>query len=100
LKIKPNAGWRELPQGGIIDEGGTAAEFKTGDWRAMRPIWSEEKCIHCLACWINCPDSAIIVKDQKCLGPDLDFCKGCGICAQVCPPKVTAITMVREGEEA
>lgn len=100
MKIKQNAGWRDLPMGGIIPEGGTAVEFKTGDWRAERPIWSEEKCIHCLTCWINCPDTAILVKDQKSLGPDYDFCKGCGICAKVCPPKVQAITMVREGEEA
>ena len=44
--------------------------------------------------------SDLLVKDQKSLGPDYDFCKGCGICAKVCPPKVQAITMVREGEEA
>jgi Pyruvate/2-oxoacid:ferredoxin oxidoreductase delta subunit len=28
--------------------------------------------------------------------PDLDFCKGCGICAHECPRK--AISMVAEGE--
>jgi Pyruvate/2-oxoacid:ferredoxin oxidoreductase delta subunit len=28
--------------------------------------------------------------------PNLDFCKGCGICAHECPRK--AITMVSEGE--
>ncbi|MCK5239384.1 MAG: 4Fe-4S binding protein, partial [Candidatus Thorarchaeota archaeon] len=27
---------------------------------------------------------------------DYDYCKGCGICSQVCPPK--CIEMVRTGE--
>jgi len=99
LKIKPDTGWRDLPMGGIIDKAATALEFKTGDWRAMRPIWDEEKCTHCLQCWIFCPDTAIMVKDEEMLGHNLDYCKGCGICAKVCPPKIQAITMVREGEE-
>jgi pyruvate ferredoxin oxidoreductase delta subunit len=37
-----------------------------------------------------CPDAAI---DED-LNIDLDFCKGCGICANECPKK--AIDMVRE----
>ncbi|MFW9883700.1 MAG: 4Fe-4S binding protein, partial [Candidatus Thorarchaeota archaeon] len=28
---------------------------------------------------------------------DLDYCKGCGTCAQVCPPE--CIEMIREGQE-
>jgi pyruvate ferredoxin oxidoreductase delta subunit len=38
------------------------------------------------------------VKDGKVVGIDLDHCKGCGICAEVCPPKVQAIKMVQETE--
>ena len=57
-----------------------------------------ENCIHCLFCWIYCPDSAITVdlEGEKPLvtGVNLDHCKGCGICAEECPKK--AITMVRE----
>jgi pyruvate ferredoxin oxidoreductase delta subunit len=41
-----------------------------------------------MVCWVSCPDSAIIVKDSKVVGFDLDHCKGCGICAAVCPIKV------------
>ncbi len=85
--------------GGIIDEPATALEFKTGDWRAMRPVWHEDKCIQCLQCWIYCPDAAIVVRDEKMCGHDYDYCKGCGICSDVCPPKDKAITMAREGEE-
>jgi len=65
----------------------------------MRPVWHEDKCIQCLQCWIYCPDAAIVVKEQKMCGHNLDYCKGCGICAKVCPPKEKAITMIREGEE-
>jgi pyruvate ferredoxin oxidoreductase delta subunit len=44
-----------------------------------------------------CPDSSINVADEKVTSFDLDHCKGCGICAQVCP--VDAIEMVPEGCE-
>ncbi|OPX17698.1 ferredoxin [candidate division WOR-3 bacterium 4484_100] len=88
-------GWRELPIG-LVTEPASSKRFETGDWRSERPIWDENKCIHCLICWIYCPDSAIIVKDEKVQGIDYRYCKGCGICAEECPPKVKAITMVRE----
>ncbi|NLJ85854.1 MAG: 4Fe-4S binding protein [Firmicutes bacterium] len=83
--IKPNAGWRDLPIGAVIPRGGTAEEFATGDWRTIRPVWSEEKCIHCHRCWLYCPDMSWISQDGKIQKVDLQFCKGCGICANVCP---------------
>ncbi|TCC08462.1 NAD(P)-binding protein [Kribbella soli] len=52
-------------------------------------------CLECDNCFGVCPDNAIIK-----LGPgqgyeiDLDFCKGCGLCAAECPSG--AITMIRE----
>jgi 2-oxoacid:acceptor oxidoreductase delta subunit (pyruvate/2-ketoisovalerate family) len=52
-------------------------------------------CLECDNCFGVCPDNAVIK-----LGPgklyeiDLDFCKGCGLCAAECPSG--AITMVRE----
>lgn len=83
--IDPEATWQEIPIGGLIDEPGTATEYETGDWRAERPVFQPENCTDCLICWIYCPDSSIEVKDGKMLGIDLDHCKGCGICAAVCP---------------
>ncbi len=91
-------GWKDLPIGGLMDSGGSAANYKTGDWRTERPLWDDEKCIHCLLCWVYCPDSAIIVEDAKVKGVDYDHCKGCGICARECPPKVQALTMDNEAK--
>ncbi len=88
--------WQELAKGCLIPEPATSLNFKTGDWRSQRPVWSEDKCIQCLACWISCPDGAIMVKDEKMVGMNFDYCKGCGICAAVCPSKASAIEMVRE----
>ena len=93
--MKKKKGWKELPIGLVLDAG-TSREFETGDWRSDKPIWDAEKCTHCLICWVYCPDSEIIVKDGKVQGIDYKYCKGCGICAEECPPKVQAITMVRE----
>ncbi|MDR2426852.1 MAG: 4Fe-4S binding protein [Endomicrobium sp.] len=97
-KIKLSAS--ELPIGDIV-EAGTAQNFITGDWRSERPVWNKDKCIHCLACWISCPDSSVkIAPDEKKItvitGIDYDHCKGCGICAKECPVKIKAITMEEE----
>ena len=97
--VKELLSWKELPIGGIVDEGGTSSQYRTGDWRSQRPIWDENKCIQCLQCWIHCPDSAIIVKDEKMMGINYEYCKGCGICKSICPPKVQAITMKPEKEK-
>ena len=85
--------WKEMPIGGMIVEAGNSEQYDTGSWRTYRPVRDEEKCIHCLRCWILCPDSAIIVKDGKMVGFDYGHCKGCGICARECPPKCHAIEM-------
>jgi len=97
--VKVRKGYRDLPIGGIIIKPGNAAEYETGDWRTMRPIWDEEACIHCLQCWAFCPDSAIMVEDGKMVGINYFHCKGCGICARECPPRVSAFKMVPEGQE-
>lgn len=86
--------WREMPLGGIIFQGGSSAGYRTGGWRTYKPIHAPERCIHCLRCWILCPDSAILVEDEKMVGFDYDHCKGCGLCARECPPTCHAIEMV------
>ena len=90
-------GWKELPIGAVL-KAGTAFSYKTGNWRTFRPIWQEDKCIHCLQCWMICPDFAISAKDEKFGGYDYDHCKGCGLCAYICPVKGKAIVMMKESD--
>jgi len=76
---------------------------RTGSWRVLRPVIDYQKCAParadkplCFLCWLYCPD-AVVSKTRR---PQisLDYCKGCGICAEECPPK--AITMVEESSFA
>jgi len=88
--------WKDLPIGAIIPIPSTSLHYKTGGWRSRRPIWLKEKCIQCLRCWLYCPDSAIIVTKGNVLGINYDYCKGCGVCSEVCPKKASAIVMEEE----
>jgi len=66
----------------------------TGMWRIKRPVIDKTKCTDCLLCWLYCPEGAIKRHSDGKLSISYDFCKGCGICAEVCPAK--AIVLVRE----
>ena len=92
--------WRadDFPRGAAIPDSGNSRDYVTGGWRSQRPVRDDDKCTQCLFCWIYCPDSSVLVEAGRFKGFDLDHCKGCGICAAVCPPKVTAIVMVDERE--
>lgn len=94
--IKNISQWKpeEHPLGATIPVAGNAREYNTGAWRSSRPIRDEEKCTQCLICFMYCPDSSILVENDKLTEFDLKHCKGCGICARECP--VDAITMVDE----
>ena len=70
-EINKETPMKDLTIGGNIYCAGNAREFKTGDWRSMKPVWDEEKCKQCGLCFAVCPEN----------------CKGCGVCAQVCPFK-------------
>jgi pyruvate ferredoxin oxidoreductase delta subunit len=72
---------------------------RTGDWRVSYPVVDNARCTpaktgkpSCFSCWVFCPD-AVITKTIP-VTIDLEYCKGCGICAFQCP--TGAITMVTE----
>lgn len=67
---------------------------KTGDWRYRRPILDEATCRLCGWCSIYCPVGCIQVDENGYYRPDLDYCKGCGVCAQECPAQ--ALKMIAE----
>ncbi len=71
-------------------------ELRTGDWRAERPVVDRERCVKCATCWLYCPTQCVR-EESAWFEPNLEICKGCGICAQECPHQ--AIRMVEETEE-
>ncbi len=70
---------------------------KTGSWRVFKPIFNKDKCVKCLRCWIYCPEGAVKKKKDGSVSIDMDYCKGCGICANVC--NVKAIILEREEQQ-
>ena len=86
--------WQEVPLGGVIPDGGNAADYETGTWRTWKPVWNEEHCTHCLTCWVFCPEDAFVLKDtttpkgkKKKVIKEINYfhCKGCGLCVKECP---------------
>lgn len=51
-------------------------------------------CIGCLLCLKNCPSQAILGEIKKIHVILQDKCEKCGICMEVCPPKVSAVKKV------
>jgi len=94
----PDAKWHEMERGGIIPQAGNAQEYEVGGWRNEHPVRDDECCIDCLFCWVYCPDTAVYIDGEsvKGLGFSPQHCKGCAICAQVCPKD--CIEMVPGGE--
>jgi 2-oxoacid:acceptor oxidoreductase delta subunit (pyruvate/2-ketoisovalerate family) len=86
--------WEQLPVAGAVQPD-AAPRPATGGWRTgEKPVAEISRCVDCLLCWLYCPDSAVVLEGDAFAGFDLDYCKGCAICAEVCP--VQAIAMVPE----
>ena len=66
------------------------------DWRLKKPVFNKDYCIDCQFCWVYCPDVSIISRDKKLIGVDMDHCKGCGICVEVCPTNPKSLLMFPE----
>jgi len=100
-------GYKELPlalatrvvetEAGKIGPGSFVTN-KTGGWRTFAPILIESKCTNCLICWFYCPDGAILRGDKH-ITVNYDYCKGCGICVEVCAPKALEWVRTEEVDE-
>lgn len=74
---------------------------KNAGWRNLRPVIDAASCTGCLQCYLYCPDGTVYKVADPVAGDapvaiDLDFCKGCGICAKACA--FGSITMILESE--
>lgn len=84
------------PKGKVaISKPSAGAAGLTGRWRLKKPVMDRSKCTKCLICWLYCPESAIAREKDNTVTINYEYCKGCGICGEVCPSK--SITIVKEG---
>lgn len=68
-------------------------------WRVNKPVFNKDTCINCYFCWVYCPDSSILVRDDKMTGIDYVHCKGCGICSDVCPSNPKSLIMFDNNQD-
>lgn len=77
----------------IISKATIASAGNTGEWRNYRPVVNAGLCSKCGNCILYCPEG-VIAEASNSVVIDYEFCKGCGICKEVCDQK--AIEMVPE----
>jgi pyruvate ferredoxin oxidoreductase delta subunit len=71
---------------------------KTGSWRIqLRPKYLQKNCIACKMCLLVCPEGCIQGEEKNTFMSDYNYCKGCGLCAGVCPKQ--DIVMIEEGSK-
>ena len=118
LGAEEKVGWDEVTQGVALHtfEGATQSaafirpeeraytDFSSytatvASWRVVKPVYNRDVCIDCQNCWVWCPDTSIISRDKQMLGIDYDHCKGCGVCAEVCPTNPKSLIMFSEMTE-
>ena len=83
--------------GPLTSKPGTSKKNKTGSWRMeTRPKFLQKNCIACKLCLLICPEGCISGSEKNTYICDYAYCKGCGICAGLCPKQ--DIAMVKEGK--
>jgi len=49
-------------------------------------------------CLLICPEGCVSGKEKNAFSVDYTFCKGCGVCADICPKK-DIVMKPEEGEQ-
>ena len=83
----------ELKPGGTYRADGSSLQNITSSWTPFKAVIDADKCNSCLLCYASCPEGCIL-RTEKSLELDEKYCKGCGICEEVCP--LHAISMIRK----
>ncbi|MFH0762944.1 MAG: 4Fe-4S dicluster-binding protein [Candidatus Omnitrophota bacterium] len=67
----------------------------TGAWRVQfQPKFLQKNCIACNMCLLACPEHCISGKEKNTYQTNYNYCKGCGLCAKICPK--ADIEMIKE----
>lgn len=93
-------GYANAPIGGvIINPGNTVNKDLSASRQGIFPLYHRDLCIDCGLCTQTCPDYVFVwergvdKKGQPAMvlkGPNLQYCKGCLKCVEICP--VAALT--------
>lgn len=75
-------------QGHMTSKPGSSTANKTGSWRVeQKPKYLQKDCIACRMCVLACPEGIVTGEGKNTFRCDLAYCKGCGLCAAICPKK-------------
>ncbi len=106
-RFVPALGFANAPMGGVItDPGNTAYKDLSASRQGIYPFYHRDRCIDCGLCTMTCPDFVFVwepgtdARGKPAMvlkGPNLQYCKGCLKCVEICP--VEALTMQCEHPE-
>jgi pyruvate ferredoxin oxidoreductase delta subunit len=86
--------------GPLIVKPGKSKGDKTGAWRVqLRPDYLRKNCIACRMCVQVCPEGCVRGQEKNTFVCDYNYCKGCGLCALICPKKDIVMVEEASGEE-
>lgn len=84
--------------GPLIIKPASSRNNKTGAWRTeVKPKFLQKNCIACNMCVLACPEECIKGEGKNTYICDFTYCKGCGVCAAICPK--ADIVMVKEDSQ-
>ncbi|MCM8762962.1 MAG: pyruvate synthase [Candidatus Omnitrophica bacterium] len=84
--------------GPLTSKPGSSQANKTGSWRmGKKPKFLQKNCIACKMCILVCPENCVLGGEKNTYHCDYVYCKGCGLCAEICPK--ADIMMIEEGEQ-